>query len=184
MTEIERYKKLKADLEAMNSKIIGLPGLIGSLKDKSTAARDEAVRLELLGGGEAANRLAAAKAAQDEIRKHEVEKEDLEHRKGIMQGLLKELREKAEAELSAAYMKAFAKALKSFSTAIREAHRAEVELAGVRQAAKQAFDEVDSAASPLPFWAPLLMREFGGEAMKSEVDRFFDSMKVQGYDVS
>ena len=185
MTEVERYKKLQLELEDVAGKLVGLPGRIDALRMESAAARDEAVRMELLGDPGASGKRSGIKAAQDEVRKIEAEREDLQHRREILLSVLEEVKKKAEPELAAIHTRQFAKAVKVFAAALRAAHRAEFELAAVREEADRAFGEVNSRLVPLPTWAPLLIRDPGSpEAMRPEMARFFDQMKNQGFDLS
>lgn len=185
MTEVERFKKLRIELEDVAGKLVGLPGRINAIKAEAVAARDESVRAELLGDPGGVGKRASIKASQDEIRKIEAEKEDLDHRRSILLSVLEEVRKKAEPELTAIYARAFARAVKSFAEKLRSAHKAELELAGILEAASQAFGEIDSRLVGLPSWTPLLMRDAGSpEAMRPEVAKFFDLMKGQGFDLS
>lgn len=184
MTEVERYKKLKLELEAVAGKLVGLPQRINAIKAEAAQARDESVRAEFLGDPEAGRKRAAVKAPQDEIHKIEVEKEELEHRRSILLSVLSEVQKKAEQELNAIHARAFARAVKSFAEKIRSAHRAELELAGILEAASQAFGEIDSRLVGLSGWTPLLMRDAGSpDVMKAEVARFFAQMQGQGFEV-
>ena len=185
MTECERFLKLKLELEDVAGKLVGLPQRIDSLRSESVAARDEAVRMELLGDSGAGGKRAGIKAAQDEVRKIEAEREDLLHRRGILLSVLEDVKKKAEPELAAIHVRQFVKAAKAFASAALAAHKAELELAGVKEAAVQAFGEIDSRSVPLPSWAPVLLRDLGSSGqMRSELVNFFESMKAAGFDLS
>jgi len=185
MTEVERYKKLKLELEDVAGKLVGLPGRVNALRMESAAARDEAVRMELLGDAGASSKRAGIRAAQDEVRKIEAEREDLVHRRDILLSVMEEVKKKAEPELGAIHTRAFAKAVKTLASALRAAHKAEIELAAVRGEADRAFIEIDSRLVPLPTWAPLLLQDLGSTgAMKPELEHFLEQMKGQGFEVS
>lgn len=186
MTECERYRKLKLELEDIAGKLVGLPQRVNALKAKSKSARDEAVRMELLGDPGGADKMGAGiRAAQDEVRKIEADQENLMHRREILLSVLEEVKKKAEPELSAMHTRAFAKAVKSLAGALRAALAAEFELAAVRGEADRAFGEIGSRLVPLPTWVPLLLRSLDSTgAMRGELVNFLEQMKGQGFDVS
>ncbi|MGA2533824.1 MAG: hypothetical protein ABSG19_12415 [Candidatus Aminicenantales bacterium] len=185
MTEVEKWKKLRLEFEDVHGKLVGLPGKITALKMEASAARDESVRMELLGDLGAPAKRASIKAALDEVRKIESEREDLEHRRKILQSVMEEVKKKAEPELAAVHARTFARAVKALAIALRAAHKAEFELATVREEAVQAFGEIDSRDVPLPRWVPVLIRDLGSAgAMRPELVNFLEQMKGQGFDVS
>lgn len=185
MTDVERYKKLKLELEDVAGKLVGLPQRVDLLKREVATARDAAVRGEYMGDPEAARRHETIKSAQGEIQRIEAERDDLLHRRGILQDLLEEVRKKAEAELVPIHAHKFEKALKVFASLLRSAHKAELELAEVREEAARSFGEIDSRQVPLQSWTPIVMRDAGSPGiMRPEVERFLDQMKGAGFDLS
>jgi len=185
MTEVERYRKFKLELEDITGRLSGLPQRIEQLKSETATTRDEAVRLELLGDADLARRRRdGIKSAQDEVRRIEMERDDLMHRRGILLSLLEETRKKAEAELGASHLREFAKAAKTFATAIKLAHKAELELAAAREAAAQAFGELDSRLVPLPTWDFLIIHHPSSQACQPAIERFFSQMKDLGFDLN
>ena len=185
MTETERYKKLKTELEDLGAKAADLWAKINAPKNDDAKEFDELVRAELLGDASAASKRAAIRAPETphaELLRLGEEHRDIEHRREILRSVLEEVRKKAEPELGVIHTKAFARALKAFATAVRAAYRAEVELATVREQAGQAFiDEIESRLVPLPDLVPLLHR---GHDMLPELANALDQLKNQGFDVS
>lgn len=189
MTEVERYKKLKNELEDLGLKVTELRGKIHAPKSDAAKDYDELLRAELLGDSSAASKRAAIEAPgtpHDELRKLTTECENLEHRREILRSAMDEVRKKAESELAVIHTRHFARAVRVFATAIRAAYKAEVELAAVREQADRAFiDEIESRLVPLPTWNPVLLRHRSVDApMQFEATNFLELMKGQGFDVS
>jgi hypothetical protein len=188
MTEIDRYKKLKLELEDIAGKLVGLPQRVDALKAESRDARDAAVRMELLGDPGAAGKRAGIRAAQDEVRKIEADREDLLHRREILKSVMEETRSKAKLELEALHRPVFAKAVKAFVAALRAAHKAELDVVALREEIDRDYVQGIDARSteePFPEWQGILLQSRSSSSpMRSEVAAALERLKGQGFDLS
>jgi hypothetical protein len=188
MTEVERYKKLRLELEDITGKLVGLPGRINTIKAEAAQARDESVRAELLGDPDAGRKRAAVKAPQDEIRKIEAEKEELEHRRQILRPVMEEVRMKAKLELEALHRPVFAKAVKVFAAALRAAYKAELDVVALREQIDQDYVQGIDARSteePFPEWSNILLQgRMSSSPMRSDAVAALGRLKEQGFDLN
>ena len=188
MTEVERHKKLKLELEDVAGKLVGLPGRVNALRMESAAARDEAVRMELLGDAGTSSKRAEIKAAQEEVRKIEVEREDLMHRREILRSVMEEVRMKAKLELEALHRPAFAKAVKLFAAALRAAYKAELDVVILREQIDRDYVhgiDARSTEEPFPEWSNILLQSrTSSSPMRSDAVAALERLKGQGFDLS
>jgi len=188
MTETERYKKLKLELEDIAGKLVGLPERVNALKMESAAARDGAVRMELLGDPGASGKRAGIKAAQDEVRKIETDREDLLHRREILKSVMEEVRMKAKLEIEALHRPIFAKAVKLFAAALRAAYKAELDVVAMREQIDRDYTQGIDARSteePFPEWSNILLQgRTSSSPMRSDVVAALERLKGAGFDLS
>ncbi len=185
MTEVERYKKLKLDLEDVAGKLVGIPSRLNQLRGETQPTRDDAIKAEYLGDADLADRKRGEiKTTFDEIRKLEADREELTYRRGILLPILEETRKKAEAEIGPVHLRQFERAVKNFATALRLTAKAEAEIVAVRETANRAFVDIESRLVPLPEWKFLIIRGADYSTMlKPEIAAVLAQMKDLGIDL-
>lgn len=183
MNEVERFMKLKADLDTLQSRLSSIPAEIDQLNAELAPMQDAAVRAEIEGDKHAANRHAEISRTKAKLADLEAEKKELAHRGKITRQVLDEYRLKAAAELQAQHDPRFRKAVRAFIEKVREAHAAEAALCKLRDSIDAAFGEID-APSSAPTWAPLFVADLTNANVNQMLQAHLDRWSGMGYDVA
>lgn len=183
MTEIERFKKLKADLDSLQSRLSSIPAEIDQLNAELAPMQDAAVRAEIEGDKHAANRHAEISRTKAKLADLEAEKKEKAHRGKIMRQVLDEYRTKAAAELQAQHDPRFRKAVKAYAEKVLEAHAAEAALCKLRDSIDADFSEID-APSSAPTWAPLFVADLTNASVNQMLQRHLERWAAMGYEVA
>ena len=183
MTETERFKKLRGDLDTLQSRLSSIPAEIDQLNAELVPMQDAAVRAEIEGDKHAANRHAEISRTKAKLADLEAEKKELAHRGKIMRQVLDEYRQKAAAELQSQHDPRFRKAVRAYTEKLREAHAAEGELVKLRDSINAAFSEI-GAPSPVPTWETLLVADVTNAGINQMLQAHLDRWASMGYDVA
>lgn len=175
MSMVEKYKELKAEFTALVSKLNSLPAEIDRVRSELIPMQDAAVRAEITGDKNAANRRAEIDQAKRKMADLEGSRKDLQHRREIMKQVLDEYRVVANQEMLADWNSKFKAAQLAFAEALREAHAAEVAMRKVYQDARVAFDTID-ATNPVPTWSPEFIADLGRDDLAMKWRDFLDRL--------
>ena len=175
MSAVEKYKELKAEFAALVSKLNSLPAEIDRVRAELIPMQDAAVRAEITGDKNAANRRAEIDQAKRKQADLEAERKDLQHREKIMKQVLDEYRVTANSEMLGDWNLRFKAAKQAFVEAVREAHAAEVAMRKVHQDARVAFDTID-ATNPVPTWSPEFIADLSRDDLAPKWRDFIDRL--------
>jgi uncharacterized protein involved in exopolysaccharide biosynthesis len=182
MSEVERYKKLKKDEEALRATLATLPREIENRKRELASDREAAMKSDILGAPDAEKKRTSVTARQSEITRLEAALVEGQERARIINNVRNDIRTGAEAEIREVQEHRFAATVHAFCVALRAAHKAESEVMKAIEDSRLAFGEID-AANVLPTWRTFLVRDAGRpDVFKPEFDEFLIQARERGWD--
>ena len=178
MTERDKYLKLKAERDALAERLSAIPRYSQKLAEEAGPLAEQAMRSEILGEEQTTALKNAVKRNADEAARLNAELEDGRRRLRVMNEVLREYAEKAQAELWEPNMRRYKAVLSREVSAIRAAAAAEREVVAVRESVRKAFDEIDSRC-PLDAWPTVVLRDASSDALQQLLEQFIERAKLQ-----